>query len=287
MHKEHHGLLVAVGTAALSAISAIFVRWTPVPVTTLLFFRFAICSLFILPFLFKRKVLLTPSSIRLHTPRAIAGLFSMGCFLYSINHLAVMDALTFTNTAPIFLPLVIFFWLKKVITKTRFIALFIGFLGVVIILHPNAHIHLIAALIGLFGGLCGAFVQVGIKQLSLTESIEKILTHYFVIITVVTFFPMIYFWQPITNPLIWLNLTIIGLLAALFQYCYTRSLKYAGSTKVSAVNYLAIPFGGLLGWWLFQETPSRWALVGTALILCGGMMAILSRKETHDHVEKK
>ncbi|HSX14097.1 MAG TPA: DMT family transporter [Chlamydiales bacterium] len=285
MHKEHHGLLVAVGTAALSAVSAILVRYTPVPVTTLLFFRFAICSLFVLPSLWQRRVILTPTSIRLHTPRAVAGLLTMACFLYSIYHLAIMDALTFSNTTPIFLPVVIFFWLKQVVTKTRILALLIGFLGVVIILHPDGHIHLIAALIGLFGGLCGAFVQIGIKQLSITESIEKILTHYFVIITVVTFFPMIYFWQPITNPIIWINLGLIGLIAALFQYCYARSLKYAGSTKVSAVNYLAIPFGGLLGWWLFDETPSILALAGTALILVGGVMAILSKKETHD--EKK
>lgn len=286
MKREHHGLLVALGTAALSALSAVFVRYTPVHVTTLLFFRFAICTLFILPYLLRKEVILTASSIRLHTPRGVAGLLSMGCFLYSVNHLDVMNALTFTNTAPIFLPLVIFFWLRKIITKMRFFALIIGFLGVVIILRPSADIKLSAALIGLFGGLCGAFVQIGIRQLSLTQSIQEILTHYFLIVTAFAFFPMVYFWQPITDPIICLNLVIIGLLGALLQYCYTRSLKYAGSTKVSAVNYLAIPFGGLLGWFLFNEKPSIWSVVGTALILIGGVMAILSRKEARDHRPK-
>lgn len=282
MHKEHHGLLLAIGTAALTAIGAVLVRWTPVPVTTILFFRFGICALAVLPLLWQKKVVITLPSIRSHTTRALAGLISMGCFLYSVGHLSIMNAVTLSNTAPLFLPLVIFFWLKKIIPKMRFIALFIGFLGVVIIMRPSVHIQISAALIGLFGGLCSAIVQIGIRQLSMTESVEKILTHYFLIITAITFFPMIYFWEPISDPGIWINLVLIGIIALFLQYCLTTSLKHAGSTKVSAVNYLSVPFGGLLGWKFFNEEPSFWVLIGTSLILVGGIIAILSRKESRD-----
>lgn len=282
MHKEHHGLLLALGTASLSAISALMIRWTPLPVSTILFFRFAICTLIVLPYLWKKEVVLTTLSIRKHTIRAVAGLLSMACFFYSINHLSVMNALTFSNTAPLFLPLVIFFWLRKIIPKIQFLALFVGFLGIVFILRPSEDIRLIAALIGLFGGLCGAFVQTGIRQLSLTESTAQILTHYFVICAFVTFFPMLYFWQPIESLQFWINLGILGVIALLLQYCYTKSLQHAGSVKVSAINYLAVPLGGLLGWWFFQEKPSFWVLIGTCLILCGGVIAILSRKEAKE-----
>lgn len=280
MRQEHNGLFFALGTALISSVSALMIRWTPLPVPTILFFRFAICTLSVLPFLMQKKVIMTSVSIRKHCLRAICGLLSMGCFFYSINHLSVMNALTFSNTAPLFLPLVIFLWLKQIIPKIEFLALLIGFLGVIVILRPSENIHLIAAFIGLFGGLCGAFVQTGIRQLARTESTKQILTHYFVISCFVTFFPMIYYWEPISSPKLWMNLGILGLLALAMQYCYTKSLQHAGSIKVSAINYLAVPLGGGLGWWFFQETPSFWVLIGTCLILCGGTIAIFGSKLT-------
>ncbi len=277
--KEHHGLFFAIGTAFLTALSAVFIRWTPVPVTTILFFRFVICSLAVLPFLWQSKVVLSLPSVRKHTFRALVGLVSMGCYFYSVRHLSVMNAITLSNTAPLFLPLVIFFWLKKIVPKMRLVALLIGFLGVVVVLRPSPEMQVTAALIGLTGGFCISLVQIGIRQLSKTESMETILTHYFVIATVVVFFPMIYFWEPIASLRLWGNLILIGILSLGYQYCFTKSLSIAGATKVSAVNYLGVPFGGLLGWWIFDEEPSFWVLVGTSLIILGGIIAILSRQE--------
>lgn len=280
MHKEHYGLLYAATAAMLTAISAILVRWAEaVPITTMLFFRFGICSLFVIPFLWRGKVVMSGSTIRKHTFRAVLGLISMGCYFYSITHLSVMNAVTLANTAPLFLPLVVFFWLKKILPMMRFFALLLGFVGVVVILRPSPEIQLEAALIGLLGGLCIALVQIGIIKLSKTESTETILTHYFIISFIIALFPTIYFWQPIKTWELWGNLILIGLVSVLFQYCFTKSLSASGATKVSAVNYLAVPFGGLLGWWFFYEVPSLYVLVGTCLIICGGVIAILSKKE--------
>lgn len=277
--KEHHGLFFAIGSAFLTALSAVFIRWTPVPVMTILFFRFAICTLAVLPLLWRKKVVFTLPSLRKHTFRAVLGLISMWCYFYSVRHLSVMNAITLSNTAPLFLPLVIFFWLKKIVPKMRLLALFIGFLGVVVILRPSPDMQVAAALIGLTGGFCISLVQIGIRQLSKTESMETILAHYFVIAAVIVFFPMIYFWQPIEDLRLWGNLILIGLLSLGYQYCFTKSLTIAGATKVSAMNYLGVPFGGFLGWWIFNEEPSFWVLVGTSLIILGGIIAILSRQE--------
>jgi drug/metabolite transporter (DMT)-like permease len=277
--KEHHSLGFALLASLLTAVSAVIIRWTAAPITTMLFFRFLICSFSVVSFVWLRKVHLTPQSIRKHTPRAVLGLISMGCYFYSVDHLSLMNAVTLSNTAPLFLPIVIFFWLKKIVPTTRFLALLIGFLGIVVILRPSPDMQLSAALIGLLGGLCIALVQIGIRLLQKTESTRTILTHYFLISVVVSFFPMVYFWEGIENPETWFFLILLGVVSLGFQYCFTQSLKAAGSTKVSAVNYLGVPFGGLLGWWLFNEKPTLWVLIGTVLIILGGIIAILSQKE--------
>lgn len=280
MIKEHRGLVYAVLTCFCASLSAIFVRWAQeAPVTTIVFVRFLIGSLWILPLFWKGKVVMNASSIRKHTFRAVLGLITIWCFFYTLMHLTIMNAVTFSNTAPLFLPVVVFFWMRKIIPKTRFFALLLGFIGVVIILRPSPEMQISAACIGLFGGFISSLVQIGIRQLSKTESADMILAHYFVIATIITLFPMIYFWEPIVSPKLWLNLIAIGVISTLMQSFLTRSLHYAPATKVGAINYISVPLGGLVGWWFFGEIPSLWTLLGTLLIMCGGIIAIASKKE--------
>lgn len=189
-----------------------------------------------------------------------------------------MNAVTLSNTAPLFLPVVVFFWMKQIIPMVRFIALLIGFIGVVVILRPDSGMPIVPAFIGLCGGLAFALVQTGIRHLSKTESPAMILVHYYVIATVITFFPMLYFWESFPGEA-WFNLAGLGVVSSFYQYLLTQSLHYATVTRVSAMNYLSVPFGGLIGWWFFSEIPSMWALAGTLLIICGGIIAILSKKQ--------
>lgn len=279
-YKEHHGLLFAVFASILSGVTASLIRWTEAaPLWTIVFFRFAIGTLILLPFLYYQdKLHITYQSVRRHLTRALFGLTSMTCFFYAIVKLSLINAITLLNTAPLFLPLLLFFYKRKIVPPMRMLALFIGFIGIVIILRPSENIHSAYALVGLFSGFCLACVQVIIRNLSKTEPIEAILMHFFIISTVISFFPMIYFWEPIAYPELWLNFLLISVASLLYQFCFAKSLGIAKVTKVGAVNYLAVPFGGLFGWWFFQEVPSLWILGGTGLIVCGGVIAILSKR---------
>lgn len=281
MHREHYGFLFGLLTALSLSLNAIFIRWAEsVPIPVIIFIRFSVMLLFLLPSIVQKKVQIRQKNIKKHLIRAFSGLIAMYCFFYSIDALPLVDAMTIFNTAPLFLPLIVLVWLKLIIPKMRVLAVVIGFVGILVILRPGSDVNLLGAAIGLMGGFFNAFAQLGIRQLSKVESTQTILVYYFLISTVLSFFPMIVFWEPIESFSIWADLFLISLTSFAFQYCLTQSLAHAPATKVATMSYLNVVFSGLLGWWIFRETPTIWAIVGSILIIGGGLISIFSKQES-------
>jgi drug/metabolite transporter (DMT)-like permease len=279
MEREHHGFLFGALAALSISICGVLIRWAaPVPIETMVFSRFLISFLLLMPWIVRGKVKVRAANLGKHILRATAGLVSMYCYFYSVLHMPLVNAFTFTNTMPLFVPIVVFLWMKLIVPKGRIWALACGFAGVLLVLRPTGEWSEWTNVTGLGNGLFAAIAYVGIRQLSKVESTETILTYYFLISVVFSAFPMFYAWQPIVDPLLWLDLLLIGLFSFLFQYFMTKSITYAPVSKVSAMSYLSVPFTGLLGWWLFQEVPSYWVLAGSVLIIAGGIGMLLSKE---------
>jgi len=280
MQKEHLGFLYGIFAALSGTICALLIKWTQeVPNTTIVFTRFFIALLVFLPYVIRHRAEIHFFQAPQHWIRGLAGLGSIYCFFYSIEHLPLVTAITMSNTFALFIPVVIFFWLKLRIPNMRIWAVVIGFLGVVLILRPAEGISEWADLTGLLGAVLSAIALVGIRQLSKVETTEIIMAHYFLLSTVVSFVPMLISWEPIAQPMLWLNLLLIGIFSLVNQYCLTKSLTYAPSSKVGALSYLNVIFSGLVGWWFFAEVPTWWVLAGSVLIIVGGLIAVLSKEE--------
>lgn len=287
MHKEHYGFLFGILTALLLSLNAIFIRWADtVPIPVVIFIRFAISFLFLLPLIVRKQVHLHLGNIGKHLIRAVTGLIAMYAFYYSINLLSLVDAMTMFNTAPLFLPLIVLLWLKLIVPKIRLLAVFIGFLGILLILRPGSGVYPLGAILGLVGGFFSAVAQLGIRQLSKEESTQTILAYYFLISSIVSFFPAVCVWQPIESFTLWGILMLISLTSLAYQYCLAKSLAHAPATKVATMSYLNVVFSGLLGWWFFQEEPSLWAVFGSVLIVAGGLISIFSKQESRHWGER-
>ncbi len=280
MQKEHLGFLYGILAALSSTVMALLIKWTQeVPNEMMVFIRFFIALLVFLPYIFRHRAQIHFFQVPRHFVRGLAGLGSMYCYFYSIEHLPLVTAITIFNTFALFIPVVIFFWLKLQIPKIRMLAVSIGFLGVVLILRPTEGFSEWILAVGLLGGMLSAIALVGIRQLSKVETTEMIMAHYFLISTVISFFPMVISWEPIARPMLWVNLVLIGIFSLIYQYCLTKSLTHAPSSKIGALSYLNVIFSGLLGWWFFAEVPTWWVLAGSILIIAGGLIAVLSKEE--------
>lgn len=278
MDKEHHGFLWGVLAAFTSSGMGLFVKLADqVPVTTLVFIRFLLALPIIAVFFLRKKVKFTWKNLPKHLTRSLAGLSSLYCFYIALKYLDLVNAVTLRSTAPLFMPILAFFWLKVIVSKRRVIALIIGFFGVLILLQPSGHSLNFVSLVAVISALLGAIAMFSIRQLSMTESTEEILCYYFSICTVLACIPMIIGYEPIKEPLQWIYLIAAGLCALVFQYTITKAYTHAPATKVSSVNYLGVFFGGLYGWLFFNEVPSIWIWLGVSLIIVGALFALTDR----------
>ena len=276
MDGQHRGLLYALVACLMSATSAIIIKSTSViPLATLLFARFFIAFLFVIPTIIQRKIQLRMTEIPKHFLRGLAGLTAINCYFYTVTSLPLVNAVTLSNTKPLFVPLVIFLATRHLISRFKMVGLILGFCGVLLLLKPTVGFMHHATVVGLIGGFAGAVSLVGIRQLSKSESTQTIMAYYFLISIIILFLPMIFTWKPLLHSMDWVYLFLLGVTSAFYQFCLTKALTYTQPTKVSSVAYLSVLFSGFTGWAIFGEVPTGWIIAGGSLIILGGFITIV------------
>jgi drug/metabolite transporter (DMT)-like permease len=217
----------------------------------------------------------------LHLLRAVAGLAAMYCFFYAIARLPLAEAMLLKLTAPIFIPLIAMAWLHERVTGLLWVALGVGFAGVILILEPDPSRHWVGvspvAVIGLLGGVLAALAKVTVRRLSHTEPTGRIVFYFALIAAAISALPLFWGWQtPTPSALAWL--LGIGVAATFGQLALTRGLSLAPASRMGAFGYFSVVFGAGYGW-LFWDEPLTLSLgLGTLLIAAGGLLASRARR---------
>lgn len=248
---------------------------TGVPPLVTLFLQYCISFLVFLPKLFENgtKILHT-ERIGQQIFRSIAGSVCQLLFFVSVKSLPLMDAVLLSNAAPLFIPLVVFVWLRKKVQPAVWLSLLIGLAGIALIIRPGPQMFSNpASLIALCSGFFSAIALVATNNLSETEPPTRILLYNFGISTVLLIPLAAFEWKPLSARE-WLLLIGVGVFYALTQYLIIAAYRHADATQISPFNYTVVIFSGLLGWWFFGNVPGPSAIFGTLLICGGGILSI-------------
>ncbi|MGB6977062.1 MAG: DMT family transporter [Gammaproteobacteria bacterium] len=253
------------------------------PIVIILFARYLTTLIIILPFVYFNPVhqkvsqFLKTDRPYLHLIRDILGLTSVFCYFYAARTLSLADATVLFSTAPLFIPIIAFFWGNIKIIHRLWWGMSLGFLGVLLMLHPGREIFQPAALIGLFSGLCAAIVYVGSRYLSYSEPPLRNMFYYFAIGTFIAFLLILpggkTIWQHFDLKVLWL-LIGVGVFAYLYQWCFTESTRYAPVRLTTPLLYASVIFALFLDWWLWQIKPSLLSLSSIILIICGAVLLV-------------
>jgi len=256
-------------SAFLFSLMGVCIRYASHTVdnSTIVFFRNFVGLFIFLPLIFKHGTgFFKTEKIWMHTWRAVIGLIAMYGFFYAIAHLKLSNAMVFTYSSPIFIPLIAWLFLKEKITKSMFLAAAIGLIGVIFVAKPDAGMFNQMSVIGLGASFLAAMAFVTVRALTSTESPEKIVFYFCLIGTLISMVPMFWLWRPYS----WTELGFLicaGLLANISQIFMSNAYKLAPAGQIGPVNYIAIIFAGIWGVMFWRETPDQYSLMGFALIL--------------------
>lgn len=246
-----------------------------VPPFLILFLQYSISLLVFLPSGVKiGPVILKTEHFWLHFFRSTAGSACQLLFFVSVKSIPLMDSVLLSNAAPLFIPIIVFVWFRKAMQPLVWLSLFIGLIGIVLIIKPGPQmLHKPASLVALVAGFFSALALVATNKLADTEPPMRILIYNFGISTLLLAPLCIWAWKPLTHTE-WLLLIGIGVSYALTQYLIIEAYRHASAAELSPFNYSVVIFSGLLGWWFFGNVPDVKAVIGTILICAGGILSM-------------
>lgn len=272
-HQADRNLFLAIGCLTISAllfsVMGICIRYASHSVDnyTIVFFRNVVGLILFLPFIFKQGTgFVKTEKLWMHTWRSIVGLAAMYGFFYAIAHLKLSNAMVFTYSSPIFIPVIAWLFLKEKITIAMICAAVLGFIGVFCVAKPDQGLLNWISVIGIASSLLASMAFVTVRALTQTEPPERIVFYFCLIGSALSVIPMFWMWRTYHVKEL-LFLIGAGILANVSQIFMSHAYRLAPAGQIAPVNYMAIIFAGVWGFLLWNEVPDLYSVIGFCIIL--------------------
>jgi S-adenosylmethionine uptake transporter len=204
-------------------------------------------------------------------------------FYYATRTMPLADVMTFYMATPLITTALSALLLGENVERFRWIAVLIGFVGVLIALRPSPHMFSWGAPVALFGATTFALSQ------TLTRELRGI--HWL---------PLV-FWQFVgggligaaTVPWVWTTpglfdlglMFLVGVVAMACFICIVRALALAPASVLAPLQYSAILWAAIMGWLVWRDAPTLPIIVGNAVIIGSGLYVAARGKMVGQAVE--
>ena len=275
------GALFMVASAVLfaSMAASVQVAARELPNAPLVFFRHFIMLVFLLPWAWRQgRHALDTDDFPGHLVRGLAGVSAVACYFYAIARLRLADAVLLNQSMPLFIPLVERAWLRERIPPRLWGVLGLGFAGLLLILRPGTGVFEPAALVGVASAVLASISQVGIRRLTRTEPVTRIVFYFGLVASVVALPPALWWWRT-PSAATWAVLLLMGVFATVGQLTLTRAYVHAPAARVGPFLYAGPVFAGLLDWLIWGRLPDLLFVVGAAVVIAAATLALRLRAE--------
>jgi drug/metabolite transporter (DMT)-like permease len=281
LSKNQLGFLYMLMSVCAFSIMDIIVKWSEdYPLGQVLFFRgfFGVILYFIIMPRDRIKNFYLTKRPGLHFLRCMSGLIALVAIFIALRNLPLATVVSISFAAPIFTTIFSIFLLSEKVGMFRWIAVLVGFIGIIIITEPgfsSFNIYFIYPIIFCLGL---SYVAIAIRQLSTTEPVWLISLYFSIAITLASLVTLPYGWViPNFGDLILLML--IGVFGGVANLWLGQSYKLAEVSLVSPLKYLALVFAIAFGYFIWGEIPSFKTLLGAALVIISSI--IIFRREIY------
>lgn len=218
--------------------------------------------------------------------RAILGTLASFFYTVSIHYIPIVNGTLLFNTAPIFIPILCVCFLKSNIAKSIWLAVAIGFLGIIIIIHPTEALFTQTGnLVGIASGVLLAMAYLLMKLLTATDPGVRIIFYYLSIGTIIQI-PLLFFSEFRIDGEGVMYSILCGLALVCAQLALVNAYKYAKASEVGIYQYSSVVFVGILNWIIWNEVPPLMDLLGVALVAIAGIIIIRHSSEKPHEIDR-
>lgn len=282
------GILLMLGGMFLFTLNDAIGKWlvADYPVGQILAVRSAAALLILLPYLWRQGLL--AGLFRIEQPglqalRVTLVVAEVALFYLAVRHLPLADVFMFYLASPIFVTLLSVVFLGERVGLARWVAVAVGFAGVVLIFPPSAAALTLPALMALAGSFSLALMMILARRLRASSG--------FHLITLQT--SGVALAGAVTLPLSWVSpsplafglICLLGVVATTAHFMLNHAVKLAPANVVAPFQYTAIVWAMALGYLVWGDVPTPAALGGAALIVGAGLAIFFHENRTQRQAE--
>ncbi len=215
------------------------------------------------------------------------GLLMVTVTVLAFSSLGVMPVGEFTAivmTTPLLVTLLAARLLGEHVSAFRVALVIGGFLGTAIIVRPGGGAvswHSWHMLLPLVLVAANTAFQLLTSKMTRTETTMTTQFYSSWVGAILTSIPLIWFWTPIADPLLWLGLLLMGVAGAVGHILMIMSFERSPAATLMPYMYMQIGFAMLGGWLIFDHVPDHLSLIGIGLIAaCGTAGGFLTMVES-------
>jgi drug/metabolite transporter (DMT)-like permease len=268
------GIACMVAGFALLTLNDAVLKWLTAsyPTGEIVFMRSIFVMMLVAILAWRLGGLKTLRVVNLRGQLVRAGLMTTATLLFvtSLRLMPLADAVAIAFAAPLFITALARPLLGERVGWRRWVAVLVGFSGVLIMFRPTGETMRLVALIPLSVALASAFKDIITRQITATESSVAILFITTLALAAAGLVTVVGGWRAIT--LFDLGLFAIGgFLLGSAQYLTIEAFRYAEAAVVAPFEYSAVLWAMLYGYLIWGDVPDRWIISGSVLVIGSGL----------------
>jgi drug/metabolite transporter (DMT)-like permease len=217
--------------------------------------------------------------LRGHGLRNVLHFTGQNLWLFAVTMIPLAQVFAIEFTSPIWVIVLSPFLLGERLTRMRAIAAALGFVGVLIVAHPDFGAVNLGVLAAAGAALCFALTGIMTKSLTRHEPLLSIL--FWLTLMQFVFGLVTVFWDgavrwPTVATMPWL--VVIGLSGLMAHLCLTSALRLAPASFVMPIDFVRLPLIAVVGATLYDEPLEMLTFIGAVFILMGNWLNIRAEK---------
>jgi drug/metabolite transporter (DMT)-like permease len=196
------------------------------------------------------------------------------CFYLSITKMELATASTLTYISPVLITMLSIPILKHQVGLWRWMAVFIGFVGVLMIMAPGSEVFTPYSLLPIGASLGYSLSTVCVRLfdeqvptalINMYASIGALIGALAIVVATTGYLQ-------VESAQDWLLLITMGFVGGFAVLALINAYRLTRPANLSPYEYFGIPFAFVLGWIFFDEAPFEKLIPGVFLIIMGGML---------------
>lgn len=256
-------------------IALIKITGQTIHITEILLFRQTLMIIIVLPIILKNfPDALKSSRVDLQLVRVACAISAMLLGFTAAIHLPLADVTTIGFAKAFFVTIGAIFILSEVVGIRRWLAIIVGFIGVIIVAQPSGggaiSVYGVMAIAG--SGFAG-ITSVIIRKLSQTDRPVTILSYQAICVGLFMIPPAIWYWKtPNTQELVFL--IAIGATSVITQFTNILAYRAGEATVIAPLEYVRLLYATILGFLIFSDWPGVNVFAGAAIIILAAFYTV-------------